>query len=110
MLWFHSRFWWIRRDAAFFGAGGKAAGTGARAGGGGRTWSAMKSWWRLNNEGRERRKSSRRTDPRNGHDMNETAEFIPAERKASWSPQACTNAGECERITPNFVANKFIMQ
>ena len=30
-----------------------------------------------------------RTDLWNCHDLNETAEFIPAERKASWSLQAC---------------------
>lgn len=90
----------------FPGTGGKAGETGARAGGGrGITWSAMENWWRLNNEHRERRKPSRRTDNSNGHDLNETAEFVPAERKASWSLQACTNAGECERITPNFVSS-----
>ena len=46
-----------------------------------------------------------RTDPWNGHDLNETAEFIPAERKASWSLQACTITGKCERITPNFASS-----
>ena len=62
------------------------------------TWSAMGSWWQLNIERRKRRKSSRRTENSNNHDLNETAEFIPAERKASWSLQAFTTTGNANGI------------
>ena len=61
----------------------------------GQPWEAA---GRLNIERRKRRKSSRRTDNSNNHDLNETAEFMPAERKASWSLQACTITGNANGI------------
>ena len=50
-------------------------------------------------------------DSQHGHHLNETSEFIPAERKASWSQQVSERShGRRRTDYTNFASSYFIMQ